>query len=226
MTSHIRPGPLGSTEHDVGGGLSRQRPMRHGHGAHPAQPRVVQVPVGVGSSNYPDETTNETHRLLRRLPTSVRLTHAAGANAATATAGGGTHQPLPQSQQNSSTDVAHLVSLFKETVARMDSAGERSPGSGELNGWKDNWLGGTGLQPKYRKCADQAAELRDTLALQAQTRAKWTYTYEQRIPGPVPLHVWVKAQSDNPNDPVLHLDAWNNEVRIEPAAPKTSPTKT
>jgi hypothetical protein len=220
MTSHIRPGSIGSTEHDVGGGLSRQRPMGHGHLAHPMQTRSVQVPVAVGSANYPDETADETQRLLRRMPTAVRLTHSDGTSASTAAAPGSERQ-----QPHASTDVAHLVSLFKETLARMDSAGQRSPGSGELNGWKNNWLGGTGLQPKYLKCADQAAEVMATLALRAQTRAKWTYTYEQRIPGPVPLHVWVKAQSDNPDEPVLHLDAWNNQVRMEPTAATAAPTK-
>ncbi|XVJ69666.1 MAG: hypothetical protein HEQ39_08430 [Rhizobacter sp.] len=223
MTSHIRPGSMGSTEHDVGGGLSRQRSMRHGHLAHPAQPRVVQVPVGVGSSNYPDETANETQRLLRRLPTAVRVISIGAA----AMAQGPDHDnnELQRLQNRYPSDVSHLMSIFKETVARMDAAGERSPGSGELNGWKNNWLGGTGFQPKYLKCADQASEVMAALLMRAQTRAKWTYTYEQRIPGPVPLHIWVKAQSDNPSDPVLHLDAWNNEVRIEPAGPKTSPTK-
>lgn len=216
MTSHIRPGSMGSTEHDVGGGLSKHRPSRHGHGAHPAQPRVVQVPAGVGSASTPDETANETQRLLHRFPTSVRVTYTAGAHENTAA--DDDRNELQRLQNHHPSDVSQLVSLFKETVARMDAAGERSPGSGELNGWKNNWLGGTGFQPKYLKCADQAAEVMGTLAVRAQTRAKWTYTYAQRIPGPVPLHVWVKAQSDNPNDPVLHLDAWNNEVRIEPAA--------
>lgn len=220
MTSHIRPGPIGSIEHDVGGGLSRQRPMRHGHGAHPAQPRVVQVPAGVGSSNNPDETVNETQRLLRCLPTSVCITPTGAASTQD-----DDRNELQRLQKRYPSDVSHLVSIFKETVARMDAAGERSPGSGELNGWKSNWLGGTGLQPKYLKCADQAAEVRTTLWLRAQTRAKWTYSFEQRIPGPVPLHVWVKAQSDNPNDPVLHFDAWLNEVRVEPAAPQTAPAK-
>ena len=221
MTSHTHPGPLGSTTHDVGGGLSRQRSKRHGHLDHPVQPRVVQVPVGVGSSNYPDETANETQRLLRRLPTSVRVT----STGAAAVVQDHDNNELQRLQNRYPSDVSHLMSLFKETVARMDAAGERSPGSGELNGWKNNWLGGTGFQPKYLKCADQAAEVMGALAVRAQTRAKWTYTFEQRIPGPVPLHVWVKAKSDNPNDPVLHLDAWNNEVRIESAVDKTAPTK-
>lgn len=223
MTSHIRPGPLGSHEHDVSGGLSKHRPTHLGQGAHPAHPRVVQVPVGVGSSNYPDETANETQRLLRRLPTTVRVTSTGAA--AVAQAQDHDNNELQRLQNRYPSDVSHLMSIFKETVARMDAAGERSPGSGELNGWKNNWLGGTGFQPKYLKCADQAAEVMGALAVRAQTRAKWTYTFEQRIPGPVPLHVWVKAQSDNPNDPVLHLDAWNNEVRIEPAAAKTATTK-
>lgn len=193
MTSHIRPGPLGSTEHDVGGGLSRQRPMRQGHGAHPVQPKMVQIPSAIGSACTPDESASETQRQLRRLPTNVRVIHLEASQEKTAAEG---DRSEPQGLPNrTSPDVAHLISIFKDTVARMDAAGERK-----------------------HPCAKQAAEIMAALTGRAQTRAPWAYTYEQRIPGPVPLHIWVKAQSDNPSDPVLHLDAWRNEVRVEPAA--------
>ncbi len=81
LTSDVCPGSFGSTEHDVSGGIAKHRAIGHGHGFQ-AQPRVAQVPVGVGSSNDPDETANETQRLLRRLPTSVRITNTRAASVA------------------------------------------------------------------------------------------------------------------------------------------------
>ncbi|MBK6296051.1 MAG: hypothetical protein IPF55_18755 [Rhodoferax sp.] len=217
MTSHIRPGPLGSSEHDVSRGLSQFRRAHAGQLAHPVLAQVGQTPSALGGTNYPDETPNETRRHLRPRHAAVR---ASDANTDS------DHAETQRLQRRyPASDVTRLVTIFDETVRRMDATSERRPGSGEINGWANNWLGGTGLGPEYLKCADQAAEVMGALALRAQTKAKWRYTFEQRIPGPVPLHVWVKAQSDDPNDPVLHLDAWSNEVRIEPAPGNGSPVK-
>lgn len=131
----------------------------------------------------------------------------------------GYERRMSKRMRNGSSDVDHLISIFKATVERMDKDGDRKPGKGDINGWKNNWLSGTNLEPKYLKCSDQAAEVMASLHLRSETTAKWTFTYEQRVPGPIAIHIWVKAQSDNPNDPVLHLDAWANEIRIIPAKP-------
>jgi hypothetical protein len=75
-----------------------------------------------------------------------------------------------------------------------------------------NRLGGKGPKP-YLGCGEQAAALArclDNMVADDNWRFIIIFSYG---PGP---HQFLVAKSDNPNDPVLFLDCWNNRFSTKP----------
>ena len=108
----------------------------------------------------------------------------------------------------SSEDVQRIINRFNEIVEYMNKHKLRRPGSGEFNGWVNNfvnfWTG------EYLGCIDQAYFLSESLK-DLELDDQLTFKSDRVNP----FHSNVLAIPNNENDPTLRLDTWKNEYHKE-----------
>ena len=108
----------------------------------------------------------------------------------------------------SQEDVQRIIKRFNEIVQYMNKHKLRRPGSGEVNGWINNfvnfWTG------EYMGCIDQAYFLSQSLK-DLDLDDQWTFKSDRVNP----FHSNVLAIPHNKNDPTLRLDTWKNEYHKE-----------
>ena len=73
-----------------------------------------------------------------------------------------------------------------------------------LNPWRD--------APPYLGCGEQAGRLFPELD-NVRYDDQWRFEWQQRY---LPPHQWLEGRSSNPNDPVLVIDPFYNEIQEAP----------
>ena len=104
-------------------------------------------------------------------------------------------------------DVNLIYTIFYNTVNDMDNSGQRF--------WYPYWnnfsrsmnsLSGGFLGHHYLGCGEQAGVLRDNLVNNTYDD-KWDFVPQDNI-----FHHWLIAVSHNPNDPVIKMDPWKDDI--------------
>src|SRR6266702_3835142 len=110
----------------------------------------------------------------------------------------------------SETDVNTIIHIYRNTVNRMNLNGERRPGKGRPNGWINDllWHRWPWSNQKFKSCDEQANEVKGDLDGR-KWDDRWTFDVVDIDRG---FGRAVRAHSSNPNDPVLILDPWLNNV--------------
>jgi RHS repeat-associated protein len=122
----------------------------------------------------------------------------------------------------SDADVARMVEVFEANVEVMTTAGQRTEPGSWNNISRSLYDASRGLVGhNYLGCGEQA------LTIQARVQGEtyddeWTFTLSgSNFPQiaydgwPTITHWWVTAKSNNPSDPVVILDPWRNQHRLQ-----------
>jgi RHS repeat-associated protein len=124
--------------------------------------------------------------------------------------------PLGLQPNSPTADAKKIIETFNKTVSNMVSAGDRLPGSGWLNGMKNNFKSeyhGYGSAP-FKDCVEQALCLKSQLK-KLKLEGEWEFNFVGR-----PGHYWLEAIPKNPGEKSMTLDPWLNKVENITGKPK------
>lgn len=121
----------------------------------------------------------------------------------------------------SAEDVAEINELFRQEVDRMTEAGERSnsPFNNTARNIESYLLNGGNLvtfdpnKPWHNKqCHEQSTSVKRVIDAKAHAfDDTWRIEHVDNDVGDRYNHTWLRATSDNPEDPIIYLDPFNNE---------------
>jgi RHS repeat-associated protein len=117
----------------------------------------------------------------------------------------------------SDRDVQTIINTFQNVVNEMTNNGERS--SPWINNFQVtlDWL--LRKKPRHLGCGEQAARAYPALD-NNRYDDNWHFEWRDRY-FPLP-HQWLVGISDNPNDPNVVIDPYNNDVHTVPVPPPAS----